>query len=276
MSMDKRISEIEKQLKKYSINKKASEDLRSISFNIKERIRILDSVHSELVSISEELYYYDMIDYLGNLKIDSLNLKQCIIILKELENASIKFAADKDERYMHLCDKTHKRVTAICMNMGKEIIKNKSRDQVFIEFFRSSPEEVKQKFLKYYFNEQKKILGKALKAAAENPGKTWHLLILGEVTQFKIIFGDILDESYESQPTAVEHLKDFDRYIYDLFENSIFNQKNEELAASIYERALAENNDSIESKIFVMIFKLYKNSSNRNNQCIKSQAYIEL
>lgn len=276
-AMNKRVSEIEKQLKKYSISKKASEDLKSISSNIKERINILNGVHSELISISEELYYYDMIDYLGNLKIESLTLKQCFSIYKELEKARIKFVTDKDDKYTRSCDRISKRLITICFDIGKRIIKNRETNPTFIEFFSTCPNELKDQYLKYYFADQKKKQAKVLEEISENLDRTWEIFILGELTQFTNVFGeDSVEKDWDKQLVSVDCLNGFCSFLYEIFETYVFNSKNEVIASYIYDKICNCKDNSVVEKIFVMIFKLFKNSINKNRYFIKSQTYIEL
>ena len=51
-----------------------------------------------------------MIDFLGNLKINTLKLSKCVFLLGELEIAHVIFTKDNDKLYLKLCDKIESKV----------------------------------------------------------------------------------------------------------------------------------------------------------------------
>lgn len=265
-SMSERISMVEKELQRYNLKRSNASSLRAISSNISDRISILNGVHSELVSISEELYYYDMVDYLGSIKIESLRLGQCTSLAEELENARQRFLADGDDRYKHLCEKLRKRVFWAGVLLSREPLKGREPSTEFHGFYRCCPEEVRQKLRRSYFNERRRSMGKVIKECSRSLEKTYQLLILGELSQYKRVFGEMPESKHDGREIRLEDLGGFDCYIYETF-RLIFSKKNEGIALSILENRAGEH--SLIDKIFSMVLKTYLNSKSKPHNSVE-------
>lgn len=257
-SMSERISMVEKELQKYNLKKSNATSLSAISSNINDRISILSDVHSELVAISEELYYYDMVDYIGGIKIESLRLGQCTSLAKELENAKQRFVMDRDDKYKYLCEKLLKRVFWAGVLLSKDILKRLESSTEFHGFYQCCAEDVRQKLRRSYFKERKRSMGRIIKECSENLEKTYQLLILGEMTQYEKVFGEAPKSKYDGEEVKLEDLGGFDLYIYELF-SLILSKKNEGVARLIVKSRSGEG-CSLADKVFSKIFRAYLDS----------------
>lgn len=205
-SPSERIVQIEKELQKYTAKKANAKTLTAIGSNISERIKLLNEVHDELIAISKELYYYDMVDYLGNLRIDTLKLSQCLVLAKELDKARRKFKDDRETKYLEQCEKLQKRVFWAGINLIKTCIKNHDAIEDVRTFYTESPEDVKEKIRKHYFSQRTKDIEKHIKACSEEVEKNYQLLIMGEILTFENTFGCEIDPAIQKPGSFGFHI----------------------------------------------------------------------
>lgn len=255
---------ISEKYKKYKNNYKATENIKTISENINKRIEMLSLVNDELKKLSEELYYYNMVDFLGEIKTNTLNLTECNYTIKELEKAKIKFTTDDDKDYLKICDKIKIKIFLVGYELSKKIIKEKQKNEEFLIFFNMCENSTKEKLIKNYFKEKKKCLNKIIKECSENLERSYKLFIHGEIKSFIIIFGNIR-EKYSIL---------FENYISEIF-SLIFNKKNFEESKSILHQIFSNvNNISEEDNLFIIAYKNYIKLS--KDKITKSEQYIEL
>lgn len=251
-SVSERIAMVERELRKYNLKKGNATSLGAISSNISDRISILNGIHSELAAISEELYYYDMVDCLGSIKTESLRLGQCTSLAKELEGARNRFVRDGDDRYKHLCEKLYKRVVWAGVRLSKDVLKEQAPSLEFQDFYRFCPPEERLKLRRSYFEGRKRSMGKMIKECSENLERTYQLLILGEMLQYERVFGEAPD-MYKGWETKQEDLSGFSLYIYEVF-GLILNRRNESIALSILPKA-RESHSPVD-RVFSMVLSI--------------------
>lgn len=246
VSPTERIAQIEKELQKYTVKKSQAKTLAAVGSSIGERMKILGDIHNEIVAISKELYFYDMVDYLGNLRIDSLSLSQCISLAKELQKANDKFRSDGDEKYLALGMKMYKKIFWAGSNAAKEQLKLHNTSKEFIEFYRISPLETKYKLRKQYFNRRQKDISKNIKICSNEIERNYQLLILGEITAYEKVFDEKIDQT----------MLHFEDYIFDIF-RYIFNRKNKDAARNIVMKMSKEEEESVVGRLFKKVAKNY-------------------
>ncbi|ELA41392.1 uncharacterized protein VICG_01633 [Vittaforma corneae ATCC 50505] len=205
-SPSERIEQIERELQRYTAKKSSAKTLAAIGSSISERVKILNDVHDELIAISKELYYYDMVDYLGNLRIDALKLSQCLVLAKELDKAKQKFKNDKETKYLEQGEKLQKRVFWVGTNIIKAYIKNHEALEDIRNFYIESPESVKEKIRKHYFSQRIKDIERNIRACSEEVEKNYQLLIMGEVLAFEETFCNGVDTSMQKPGTFGFHI----------------------------------------------------------------------
>ncbi|KAM0681005.1 hypothetical protein GINT2_000788 [Glugoides intestinalis] len=192
-SPTERIMQVEKELQRYTIKKNEAKTLAAIGTSINERIKILNKVHSELVTISRELYYYDMVDYLGNLKIESLKLPQCTSLIKELSKAAQKFIDDREEKYLELSRKLTEKIYWVGLKMIKTAVKAHESKEGLLEFYKEASDCIKEKIRKLYFVQRAKDIEKSIRICAKEVEKHYQMLIQGEIIAFEKLFSEEVD-----------------------------------------------------------------------------------
>lgn len=254
VSPTERIAQIEKELQKYTVKKSQAKTLAAVGSNIGERMKILSEIHNEIIAISKELYFYDMVDYLGNLRIDSLTLSQCISLAKELQKANEKFKSDEDEKYLSLGMKMYKKIFWTGLNITKEQLKTHNRTKEFVEFYRMSPLEIKYKLRKQYFTRRHKDISKNIKICSNEVEKNYQLLILGEIAAYEKVFEEKVDQ-------VMAHFED---YIFEVFKD-VFNKKNKDATRSIVMKMSKEEEETLVGKLFKKVAKNYCSDKNRES-----------
>lgn len=244
-----RIVQIERELQKYIAKKPSAKTLVAIGSNINERIKILNAVHDELIAISKELYYYDMVDYLGNLRIDNLKLAQCSAIANELEKAKNKFIVDNEDKYMTQCEKLLKKIYWVSLNIMKDMMKNGETGNEIKDFYDSCPDVVKERIKKQYYTIRLKSIEKNIKLCVEDVTKHYRMLIMSEILSFKDTFGIEIDKKV-SIPGS------FGFHIFTVFKD-ICNKNNKiKIKAILNETAMKKQLSEVD-EIFIAIAKLH-------------------
>ena len=231
-SPSQRIETLEKELEKYNFKRNdGAKSFSSIKEDIAKRIKILNLVHSELMAISTELFYYNMVDHLGNTKIEFLTLQQCISLFKELDSAMNKFIKDNDQKYILKCEKLKKKVLWAGCNITKDFLDKKSEDG-------------------YPF----------IKECKENIEKSYQLLITGELLSYEKFFKEkTFDENLEKiNPASLEqHLKEI--------MTQILIKKNKSIAKAICMKLNGEKNISKADKIFkIFVKEIYRDEHGKS------------
>lgn len=258
-SPSQRIETLEKELEKYNFKRNdGAKSFSSIKEDIAKRIKILNLVHSELMSISTELFYYNMVDHLGNTKIEFLTLQQCISLFKELDSAMNKFIKDNDQKYILKCEKLKKKVLWAGCNITKDFLDKKSEDGY--PFIKECPEECREKLRKHYFALRNKALSKMIKECKENIEKSYQLLITGELLSYEKFFKEkTFDENLEKiNPASLEqHLKEI--------MTQILIKKNKSIAKAICMKLNGEKNISKADKIFkIFVKEIYRDEHGKS------------
>jgi hypothetical protein len=227
--MIKKLSVIEKELQKYNLIKEEANSLSTIYSNITGRIEILNSLRAEVEEISKNLYYYDLVDHLGNITVDSLNLQQTVSICKDLENAKSKFTEDNDTDYLKTCDKLRDKIlstgTKLCSNIiikGIDILNKKgemnnkegAQDNLktaFKDFYQLCPLSCKIKLENIYFKNRN--IRSKIEETILDFRKNYSLLILGEMKSFYDLFPA---EQIKHFPSNIREMSDFELYLYNI------------------------------------------------------------
>lgn len=260
-SPTQRIAQLEKELHKYNLKRGQVRSLSAIREDIAKRIKILNQAHLELMSISTELFYYNMVDHLGHTKIETLSLKTCVTLLKELNLAQAKFKNDRDNKYILQCEKLTKRVQFVGYNMAKELLKNQS-DEGF-EFFVECPEEYKEKLKKHYFGLRRKENSRAVKECTDNLEKNYQMFITGEILLFERTFlKESANENYNKNETVDSALV---CYLKETF-SQILNKKNRAIVKAICMKISQQS----EIERVDLIFKsLFHDKQNKDEKSIE-------
>lgn len=249
-----RIALLEKELEKYNMKRAGTRSFPTIKEDIARRIKILNLIHSELMSISTELFYYNMVDHLGNTKLETLTLKQCISLSRELNLAMDKFIQDQDKKYIAQCDRLRKRVLWAGCNITKNLLDKKSEEAY--DFIKECPEDCKEKLRKYYFNLRIKELNKVIKEASENLDKSYQLLITGELLSYEKFFKENSFDSKIGQVTP----KSLEDHVMGIL-RELLTRKNKSIAREICNKMKSEST-SIVDRIFKNAVKqVYKDMS---------------
>lgn len=256
--------EIMENYKKYKDSHKITENLKNISENISKRIEMLSVINEELKNLSDELYYYNLVDYLGDIKTNSLDLKSCLSILWELDKAKLRFEQDNEKEYLKVCEKIKNKIFIVGYRVGRIGISSKGRDEDLIRLFKILPDFIKNKLLRYYFDERKRNLDRIIKECSDNLERSYRLLIYGEIAKFNNVF-DIESNDFQDQ---------FRSYICDIF-SGVFKKKNQEAVGRIL-TSIFKDGDSVtvEDNLFIQAYKKY--NSEGHSKFLKSSKYIEL
>lgn len=248
-SPTERIMEVERELQKYTIKKTEAKTLAAIGSNIGERIEILNKIHNELIAISRELYYYDMIDYLGNLKISNLKLSQCDSLNKEIEKAEAKFEEDNELKYLEHARKLRKRILWTGLNISKKLIKDGKIDKYFTSFYSGSPGYIKEKLRRLYFANRIREIEKNIKECSRDVEKHYQLLILGEMALFI--------NSFEEKITMnIGDISSFGYFVMQIFKE-VCNKENRDKVRSIAMNLSKEDALSEVDGLFLEVAKEY-------------------
>lgn len=201
-----RMEQIERELQKYNVKKANAKTLAAIGSNIGERIKILNDILKELMDISREQYYYDMVDYLGNLRIEKLKLSHCQALTKELVKATEKFIEDREPRYLTHCEKLKRRLNSAALNIIKEILRTGRPGEDIRSFYLESPATMKESIRKCYFIQRTKDIEKNIKICENDVEKNHQLLIMGEIIAYETILGDSIDTKIHTPGTFGFHI----------------------------------------------------------------------
>lgn len=246
--------------------------LEDISNNIDDRMRILENVNSEIDELSKDLFYYNMLDHLGEIKNDSLNLKQIISLILELNIAKCKLSG----KYLKKCEEIQSKLYLTGYEKSKIILTTFQTDD-FSTFFQISDANTKSKLMAYYFKKKKERLGNIIKECSNNLERSYGLFIHGELRSFIGYFGNTLNMEYDFKIPEMSILDPFDAYLFDIF-SLILNKNNLEIAgrirSEIYKQSIEEQN--LEDKIFILMLKVYNNKKFKPNMSLKSQKCIEI
>lgn len=216
-----RISTIEKELKKYDLKCVYPKSVTSLVTKITERVKFLNTLNKELMEISEELYYYNMTDSLGNLKIESLSESHCVSILKELRDASKKFIKDDDHKYTLKAEKLNKRLTQVALNIFKNSIKNKSVNyDLFHEFIAMIDKQSKDNIKQSYVSSRKKEIQHMVKQCTDNVEKHYQMLLTSEILSYQKTFNESVDIYADT-----DELEVFKEYILSVFRHIFLKSK---------------------------------------------------
>jgi len=188
-----RIAQIERELAKYSAKKAGAKTLAAIGSNISMRIKILNDIQREFIDLRSELFYYDMVDYLGNVPVSTLKLSQCLSLSQDLEKASQKFRDDQDLRYLEHCEKLKKKIAWVGLNIIKETFKNHVQGDEVKNFYLQSNDEIKEKIRKCYFAQRMKDVEKSIRACGEDVEKNSQMLIMSEIIAYETVLGAEVD-----------------------------------------------------------------------------------
>lgn len=248
-SPTERIIQVEKELQRYTIKKDEAKTLAAIGTSINERIKILNKVHSELITISRELYFYDMIDYLGNLKIESLKLPQCTSLVKELSKAAQKFIADREDKYLELCRKLTEKIYWVGLKIIKTLVKAHESKEGFVEFYKECPECIQEKIRKIYFLQRAKDIEKSIRICAKEVEKHYQMLIQGEIIAFEKHFSEEVDCGETSPGT-------FGFYMSMIFKDICTKENKDKVKKIILQISLSNAISKVE-KVFMNVANKY-------------------
>lgn len=247
VSPGERIAQIERELQKYTSKKTEAKTLSAIGANIGERIKILNDIHRELLDISKETYYYDMVDYLGNVCVSKMRLTHCLAFSKELVKASQKFTDVGDEKYRLQCERLRKRISWVGFNIVKDIVKNHIHGEEIRSFYSESTEEIKEKIRKCYFAQRMKDMEKNIKACEEDVEKHHQLLIMGEIIAYETMLGAEID-------TKIHRPGTFGFYILVVF-RGICTRKNQNVIKDILYKMANKKNITKVDELFMIVTK---------------------
>lgn len=217
-SKNERINHLEKQLQQFNVAKNEAKTLSAIYTNITNRINTLNELRAEIETISKELYYYDLIDYLGNVPVESLQLKQCGSILFDLEEASKKFEADSDSKYSETCNKIRNKVISMGIKRTEGYLKNERHSYEDLHsFLEKAGDDAREKIEIIYFRNRRKQNKSRIDACISEISKNYALSILGEMYMYERVFVSNPIEEYKKRefPTDYEEMNNFKKYIFE-------------------------------------------------------------
>lgn len=215
---NKRIKSLEKELKDLNIIKAGSSSLETICTNITNRIETLNRLRIEIEDISKNLYYYDMIDYLGSIPRDTLQLKQIALLIKDLASAEQEFKKDSDMQYIANADQIKKRLFALGLQRCEEAFVNGTNDGM-PEFLELCDGQQMQQLKRTYFSHRKRHAQNELTECISDLKKNYKLVILGEIRSYRQAFGADLFEDYAKTgfPKDAYAPDSFESFIVELF-----------------------------------------------------------
>ncbi|KAI5178357.1 hypothetical protein PAEPH01_2541 [Pancytospora epiphaga] len=253
---DDSIRATEEVLKKHTATKKNLYSLSTIISNLKSKISVTDSLKDEISEINTQLYFYDMVDCLSGSSVDNIALKSAGAYLNELIKAAKCFNDDFDAIYVKKAEDLQERLVSHGLKILEVsyFIQERYDDEELKSFLLQVPIE---RVEHVYFKCRRKVISSKISECVKDIRKNYKLFIVGEVSAYLQVFGEIEGKHFSTKdtfPVNINDLKNFEKYLYTIF-TEVFKRINYETVSSIVNEA---SNDTIwPNQIFCAIAEIF-------------------
>lgn len=228
---------------------------------LKDKVKLLEKIKVDLKGLSNELFYYDFVDCLCLIKKDTLNLHDCIILIRELDKAIVRFQEVDDKKYIKAGSRIKDKAIDKGMEECKERIRNTEICSDIPVFYSLLEESQQRKLLAFFFKERKNT--KLIKEeCALDLKRHYKLTIYTEIYLFKNTFGDLFNNN--------ELYNIFLGFMNEVF-SRIINKRNIKAAKEIREEIYSLVSNDTEDRVFLDILK-----QNHSGTFQKTETCIEL
>ncbi len=244
----KKIEELEKQLTQFEKINTDNLDLESLNSFINNKIVALMKLKDEMKKVSDDMFYYDMINYMGNIPCKKLTLIECCALLKDLEAAKKKFEEDSDQNYLISAQKMKDKVILRGINICIQNFKTENFVDAIAHFYRLNEKEIQNKIMKKYFKIRKKNINNKISECIKDLRKNYKLLILGEIQCFNKSFDKDLLNTYQNKDFSIKNQNEFESFLSEIFLD-IFKKLKSDYLKDFLEDIKQHNTENINDNI---------------------------
>lgn len=253
-----KIKELENELSHFRTMNEKINTLSNVSKIINNKSISLINLKREINKLSEDMFYYDMINYLCNIRVNTIYLKECNVLINDLKKAKTKFEIDDDKIYLDLCEKIKKNVIKRGYKLCILKFKEENFSEEIKEFYRLNDLDIQSELKTNYFNIREKNIYSKLIECAHDLLKNYKLLLIGEMKCFKDVFEVDMAEHYKNIKMAKDTFNEFESFIVRIF-FKIFEKIQTRILKTIYEENTKQDSADFLNGMLNIMLKVYLN-----------------